>query len=71
MNERRKYLLQKVKDKTITDKEIEELRKILENNKNLDELIKLLAVLGIGTLSGYLIAKELKKKENTDIEWEE
>ncbi|OQX19826.1 MAG: hypothetical protein BWK75_05325 [Candidatus Altiarchaeales archaeon A3] len=64
LEERKKYLLRKVEDRTISESEALELAGILNNDakiRELDDGVRTLIVLGLGALGGYLMAKLLEK----------
>ncbi|PKP61011.1 MAG: hypothetical protein CVT88_01430 [Candidatus Altiarchaeales archaeon HGW-Altiarchaeales-1] len=64
LEERKKYLLTKVEDLTITESEALDLADILNKDakiRELDDGIRTLITLGLGALGGYIIAKLLEK----------
>ncbi|PKP57742.1 MAG: hypothetical protein CVT88_08470 [Candidatus Altiarchaeales archaeon HGW-Altiarchaeales-1] len=64
LEERKKYLLRKVEDRTISESEALELAGILNKDakiRELDEGVRTLITLGLGALGGYLMAKLLEK----------
>ncbi|MDI6730882.1 MAG: hypothetical protein QMD06_05000, partial [Candidatus Altarchaeum sp.] len=64
MEEKKKYLLRKVEDRTIVESETLELTNILNKNAKICELdngVQTLIILGLSVLGGYLMAKLLEK----------
>ena len=62
LEERKKYLLVKVEDRTITDAEALELADILNNDakiRELDDGVRTLIILGLGALGGHVIIADL------------
>ncbi|HEV2119948.1 MAG TPA: hypothetical protein VGS11_07605 [Candidatus Bathyarchaeia archaeon] len=56
--ERKTELLEKAKAYQLTYDEAIELRNIIEQDKQIDELTKFLLIFGIGALIGYILAKD-------------
>ncbi|MEK7813791.1 MAG: hypothetical protein AAB296_08525 [Candidatus Desantisbacteria bacterium] len=61
--ERKKYLLEKVKHRTITTPETYELSDLLQDDpiiRNSDEGIRTLIMFGLGVFGGYILAKSVQ-----------
>ncbi len=55
---KKRILLEKAKQHQLTYEEALELKKLIEDDKDIDELLKSLIVFGLGALTGYLLTKK-------------
>lgn len=62
---RRKYLLQRVRNNTLSYEEADEIIELIKADESLDELIKTLAILGVGVLTGYYLKKDILNENVT------